>query len=328
MHPVKHTRLALSLGLLLLATSASARAPATAAGAVPPYQRVAGIVGSLSTVGSATMANLMLLWSQAFNRFYPQVNIQIQPPGSASAPLALIEGSVRLVPMGRPMGEQERRVFQQRHGYPPTAIPVALDALAIFVHRDNPVAGVNLEQLDALFSATRRCGGNTRLDHWRQLGVAGPLGGQPVLLFGHTAVSDSHGFFRDRALCRGDFSSRVNELPGSAAVVQAVAAAIDAIGYASISHRDASVRVLPLAARGREYIAPEPEALSDGRYPLTRPLYLYLNWPPGQPLSPPLREFLRLVLSQEGQAVVSRAGYIPLPSQTIARQLRMLSNAG
>jgi phosphate transport system substrate-binding protein len=313
------------LGLLLLATGARADVSDTAT-ELQPYQRVAGISGNLSSIGSDTMASLMLLWSQEFNRLYPNVNIQLQAPGSSTAPVALIEGTASLAPMSRPMLERELRAFERRHGYPPTAITVAVDALAIFVHRDNPVAGLNLQQLDAIFSATRRCNGELRIDRWQQLGVEGQLAAQPLLLYGRNAMSGTYGFFREQALCRGDFHSRVNEQPGSASVVQSVATALNAIGYSSINYRNASVRVLPLARLGSNYIAPEPDTFIDGRYPLARPLHIYINRPPGQPLSPLVREFLHLVLSREGQEMVLKEGYTPLPARAIARQLRMISD--
>jgi phosphate transport system substrate-binding protein len=322
---LKHSGLLLLLGLLLLATGARADVSNTAT-ELQPYQRVAGISGNLSSVGSDTMASLMLLWSQEFNRLYPNVNIQLQAPGSSTAPVALIEGTASLAPMSRPMLERELLAFERRHGYPPTAITVAMDALAIFVHQDNPVAGLNLQQLDAIFSATRRCGGKLRIDRWQQLGVEGQLATQPLLLYGRNAVSGTYGFFREQALCRGDFHSRVNEQPGSASVVQSVATALNAIGYSSINYRNASVRVLPLARLGNDYVVPEPDSFIDGRYPLARPLYMYINRPPGQPLHPLVREFLHLVLSREGQEVVLKEGYTPLPASAIARQLGKISD--
>lgn len=320
-------RLPLLLGILLLATGVRAGEATASTAELPTYQRVAGISGNLSSIGSDTMASLILLWSQEFNRRYPNVNIQLQAPGSSTAPVALIEGTASLAPMSRPLLQREQREFQRRYGYPPTAITVAVDALAIFVHRDNPIAGLNLQQLDAMFSATRRCGATAGINRWQQVGVEGRLATQPLLLYGRNAVSGTYGFFRDQALCRGDFHSRVNEQPGSASVVQSVANALNGIGYSSINYRSASVRVLPLARQGSAYVAPEPEAFIDGRYPLARPLYIYINQPPGQPLSPLVREFLNLVLSRDGQALVLNEGYTPLPVSVINRQLRMIADA-
>lgn len=322
---LKHTSgFILLWSLVLLATGAGADTAAPAAPALKPYRQVAGISGNLSSVGSDTMAGLMLLWSQEFSRLYPNVNIQLQATGSSAAAVALIEGTASLAPMSRPMPEREQRAFARRYGYPPTAITVALDALAVFVHRDNPLPGLDLEQLDAIFSATRRCGSRERIEHWQQLGLGGRLGAQPLLMYGRNSVSGTYGFFRERALCRGDFHRRVNELPGSASVVQAVGNALNAIGYSSLNYRSASVRVLPLAYRGKNHVLPTPESLSDGSYPLARPLYIYINQPPGHPLSPRLREFLLFVLSREGQAMVLHEGYTPLPTQTLVHQLRKI----
>lgn len=323
---MRHPGLLLLLGLLLLTTGLRADEPTGTDSQLQPYQRVAGISGNLSSIGSDTMASLMLLWSQEFNRLYPNVNIQLQAPGSSTAPVALIEGTASLAPMSRPMLAHEQQAFERRYGYPPTAITVAVDALAVFVHRDNPAAGLNMQQLDAMFSATRRCGAATRIDRWHQLGVGGQLGAQPLMLYGRNAVSGTYGFFREQALCRGDFHSRVNEQPGSASVVQSVATALNAVGYSSINYKSASVRVLPLARQGSDYIEPSADAFVDGRYPLARPLHIYINRPPGQPLSPLVREFLSLVLSREGQEMVLKEGYTPLPARSIARQLRMIAD--
>ena len=322
---LKHTSgFILLWSLVLLATGVGADTGVSTAPALKPYRQVAGISGNLSSIGSDTMAGLMLLWSQEFSRLYPKVNIQLQTTGSSAAAVALIEGTASLAPMSRPMPEREQRAFARRYGYPPTAITVALDALAVFVHRDNPLPGLSLEQLDAIFSATRRCGGRERIGHWQQLGLAGSLGPQPLLLYGRNSVSGTYGFFREQALCQGDFHSRVNELPGSASVVQAVGSALNAIGYSSLNYRSASVRVLPLSDRGTDYVMPAPETLVEGRYPLARPLYIYINQPPGQPLSPRLREFLHFVLSREGQSMVLHEGYTPLPAQALERQLRKI----
>lgn len=313
--------------LALLATGAGTDSRADTAPTLQPYRQVAGISGNLSGIGSDTMAGLMLLWSQEFSRLYPNVNIQLQAAGSSAAPVALIEGTASLAPMSRPMPEQEQLAFGQRYGYPPTAITVAMDALAVFVHRDNPIPGLSLTQLDAIFSATRRCGSTSRITRWQQLGVGGQLGPQPLLLYGRNTVSGTYSFFRERALCQGDFHSQVNEQPGSASVIQSVATARNAIGYSSLAYSSTSVRVLPLSRQGRDYVLPTPAALAEGRYPLTRPLYIYINQPPEQPLSPLIREFLRFVLSREGQEIVRREGYTPLPPHRIVRQLRKLPDA-
>lgn len=322
---MKHTSgLILLWSLVLLTAGAGTDSRADTAPTLQPYRQVAGMSGNLSSIGSDTMASLMLLWSQEFSRLYPNVNIQLQASGSSAAPVALIEGTASLAPMSRPMPERERLAFEQRYGYPPTVITVAMDALAVFVHRDNPVGGLSLKQLDAIFSATRRCGGTDRITRWQQLGVDGQLGPQPLLLYGRNTVSGTYGFFREQALCRGDFHSQVNEQPGSASVIQSVATARNAIGYSSLTYNSASVRVLPLSRQDRDYVLPTAENLIDGRYPLVRPLYLYINQPPDQPLSPLIREFLHFILSREGQEIVRREGYTPLPPRTIVRQLRRL----
>ncbi|MGL6018376.1 MAG: PstS family phosphate ABC transporter substrate-binding protein [Gibbsiella quercinecans] len=275
--------------------------------------------GNLSSVGSDTLANLMVLWGQDFSQHYPNVNLQIQAAGSSTAPTALAAGAAQLGPMSRPMKAAEVSAFEHRYGYAPLAVPVAVDALVVLVHQDNPLRGLNLAQLDRLFSATRRCSEQPPLQRWGQLGMTGDWAQRSIQRFGRNSASGTYGYFKLRALCGGDFMARVNELPGSASVVQAVAGSLNSIGYASIGFRASGVRLLPLAERGDDYIPPTEDNVRNGSYPLARYLYIYINKAPNQPLEPLTAAFLDRVLSSQGQSLINHDGYLPLPPDTLRK---------
>ncbi|MFG6176357.1 phosphate ABC transporter substrate-binding protein [Halomonas sp. THAF12] len=279
-------------------------------------------LGTLDTVGSDTMAGLMLRWGELLGRRYPGLRLQLQASGSASAPPALTAGTTLLGPMSRPMTEPEREAFVDRFGYPPREVVVAQDALVVVVHRHNLLPSLSRRQLDAIFSDSRRCGAAEGIRRWRALGLERPAG--RIVLHGRNAVSGTHGLFRREALCGGSFRPEVNEHPGSAAVVAAVADDPLAIGYAGLNHLTPSVRAVPLRDAAGRLHAPDPQAVRRGVYPLARDLRLYVNQPPGEPLPPAERAFLALVLSDEGQAVVDELGFASLSASTLARQRREL----
>jgi phosphate transport system substrate-binding protein len=301
---------------------AAANAVAAVDPSVPAYVKTTGVSGNLSSVGSDTLANLMTLWAEAFKRQYPNVNIQIQAAGSSTAPPALTEGTATVGPMSRRMKDVELQAFEQKYGYKPTAIAVAVDALAVFVHKDNPIQGLTLQQVDAIFSATRLCGAKADAKTWGDLGVSGDLANKPVQLFGRNSVSGTYGFFKEAALCKGDFKANVNEQPGSASVVQAISNSLNGIGYSGIGYQTASVKTVPLAKKaGERFIEDNQANALDGSYPLARFLYVYVNKAPNKPLAPLEAEFVKLILSQTGQAVVVKDGYIPLPAKVVTRAL-------
>ena len=286
---------------------------------LPDYVKSSGVSGTLSSVGSDTLANLMTLWAEAFKANYPNVNIQIQAAGSSTAPPALIEGTSSFGPMSRQMKAKEVENFEKRYGYKPYGLPVAIDALAVFVHKDNPIAGMSIAQLDAVFSATLKCGARSPIDTWGDAGLSGSWSNRSVQLFGRNSVSGTYGYFKDTALCKGDFRNSVNEQPGSSSVVQSVSTSLNGIGYSGIGYRTASVRALPLSKSGTNYVEPSGANAIDGSYPLSRFLYVYVNKNPTQDFSALEREFLRLVLSKQGQEVVHKDGYIPLPAVAAER---------
>lgn len=285
---------------------------------LPEYERASGVSGNFSSVGSDTLANLMTLWAEEFKRFYPNVNIQIQAAGSSTAPPALTEGTSNMGPMSREMKDNEIEAFENKYGYKPTAIPVAIDALAVFVHKDNPIEGMTMAQVDAVFSSTLKCGYDEVIDTWGQLGMAGAWERRDLQLFGRNSVSGTYGYFKETALCTGDFKNSVNEQPGSASVVQSVSTSINGIGYSGLGYTTSSVRSLPLAKEeGGEFFAASPENAIAGDYPLARFLFVYVNKEPNKPMAPLEQEFVKLMLSKAGQEVVLKDGYIPLPARVV-----------
>ena len=305
---------------------ASWPAPAQADDTPPAsYERVAGLSGNLSSSGSDTFANLMTLWTEAFKRIYPNVNIQVQAAGSSSAPPALTEGTSNFGTMSRRMKDRELENFERRFGYKPTAIRVAVDALAVYVHKDNPMTALTIPQLDAIFSVTRRCGAANDIRRWGDAGLANSWHSRSIQLYGRNSVSGTYGYFKQIALCSGDFKATVNEQPGSASVVQGVASSLNGIGYSGIGYLTSGVKALAIAESAQANpVAATAANVIDGAYPLSRYLYIYVNKRPNTPLPPLELEFLQLVLSAEGQEIVSKDGYIPVTGRIADRELKKL----
>jgi phosphate transport system substrate-binding protein len=292
--------------------------------ALPGYERVSGVSGNLNSIGSDTLNNLMTLWAEGFQAVYPNVKIQIEGKGSSTAPPALIEGTAQLGPMSRPMKNTEIDAFEKKYGYRPTEIKVAIDALAVYVHKDNPVKSLTMAQVDGIFSSTRR-GGGPAIERWGDAGLTGPWAGRAISLYGRNSASGTYGFFKDVALKGGDYRPTVKEQPGSSSVVQGIASDLGGIGYSGIGYMTSGVRAVPLAgADGKPYTA-SPENCLSGKYPLARFLYIYVNKKPGQPMDKLTAEFLRFVLSKEGQEVVVKDGYYPLPAAPAAKEVQKVT---
>lgn len=292
---------------------------------VPMYQKVSGISGSANSIGSDTMNNLMTLWLEGFRKYYPNVTIQVEGKGSSTAPPALIEGTAQFGPMSRPMKASEIDKFEKHFGYPPTVLRTSLDALAVFVNKDNPINGLTLQQVDAIFSKTRRGEYQEDIARWGQLGLDGDWKSAAFSLYGRNSASGTYGFFKDHALFKGDFKDEVKEQPGSASVVQGVAEDRYSMGYSGIGYKTSGVRVVPLALEtGEPFREGTIENVIDGSYPLGRFLYLYINKAPNKPLDPLVREFCKFIFSKEGQAIVVKDGYMPVPYQVVKEELEKL----
>ncbi|HEU5319396.1 MAG TPA: phosphate ABC transporter substrate-binding protein [Methylomirabilota bacterium] len=304
----------------LLAVGVSAVAQVKLDPELTAYKAVGGVSGNVSSIGSDTLNNLMTLWAESFNRFYPNAKIQIEGKGSSTAPPALISGTAQLGPMSRPMKGTEIDQFEKRYGYKPTPVRTSVDALAVFVNKDNPLKCLTIAQVDAVFSKSRRHGAKEDVKTWGQLGLTGEWASRPLSLYGRNSASGTYGFFKEHTLKNGDYKDEVKEQPGSASVVQGVTVDRYAIGYSGIGYATAGVKAVPLADKpgGKCFEATAEHAYS-GDFPLSRFLYVYVNRAPGKALDPLTREFVKLMLSKEGQEVVVKDGYFPITAR-IARE--------
>ena len=307
----------ITLGALALAGSIAAlpaaAAPPQVESSIKPYKTASGVSGNLNSIGSDTLNNLMTLWAEAFQKQYGGVKIQIEGKGSSTAPPALIAGTAQLGPMSRLMKPEEVDAFEKQYGYKPTPIRVAVDGLAVFVNKDNPLQQLTMPQVDAIFSKTRKGGGVEDITTWGQLGLTGAWAAKPISMYGRNSASGTYGYFKEHALYKGDYKDTVKEQPGSAAVVQSITADKFAIGYSGIGYKTSDVKSLKLAAKdGAEFVTDDADNVYSGKYPLSRFLYVYVNRAPGKPLDPLVREFLSFVLSREGQEIVVKDGYLPL----------------
>ena len=293
---------------------------------IPAYSKVSGISGNIDSVGSDTMNNLMTLWCQKFNEYYPNVRCQIEGKGSSTAPPALIEGVSQFGPMSRKMKNKEIDEFEKATGYKPVAVPTSIDTLAVYVNKDNPVDCLSIEQIDAIFSKTRNCGGASDIATGGDLGLTDAWQNKPISSYGRNSASGTYGYYKKKALCKGDYKDSVKEQPGSASVVQGITEDIYGIGYSGIGYKTSGVKAIEVSKKAGQCSAPSLENVVSGKYPLGRYLYLYVNKPPNQQLDPLRKEFLLFILSKEGQEVVIKDGYLPLPAKKVAEIRAVVEN--
>ncbi|MHC2068389.1 PstS family phosphate ABC transporter substrate-binding protein [Bremerella sp. T1] len=286
---------------------------------LPVYERVSGVSGTIKSIGSDTMNNMMTLWAEGFQEIYPNVQIEIEGKGSSTAPPALIQGTATFGPMSRPMKANEIDDFEKRYGYKPTEIGTSIDMLAVYVNKDNPIEGLSLPQVDAIFSTNRKGGAEKDISRWGELGLSGSFAQSPISLYGRNSASGTYAFFKENALYGGDYKPTVKEQPGSSSVVQGVATDKFGIGYSGIGYKTSDVRALPLSLEGEDYVEPTAENADD--YPLSRFLYVSVNYRPGSELDPLRREFLKYIYSQQGQKAVVKDGYLPIPAVIAEAQL-------
>lgn len=283
------------------------------------YRPVSGVSGNLVSIGSDTLNNLMTLWSEGFRKSYPNVAVQIQGAGSGTAPPAMVEGTAQFGPMSRAMRGTEIQQFEARYGYAPTAIRGAIDGVAVFVHKDNPVQCLSLREVDAIFSSTRAGGANAAITTWGQAGLTGEWANRPIAKYGRNSASGTYGYFKEVALSGGDYAADVREQPGSSTVIQGIARDITGIGYSGVGYGTADVKAVQIRGADGKCYGPDAEGAGSGNYPLARFLYIYVNKNPNQALEPLRGEFIRYVYSKQGQQDVVRSGFIPL-TKAIADQ--------
>jgi phosphate transport system substrate-binding protein len=292
---------------------------------LPEYKATSGVSGNLSSVGSDTLNNLMTYWAESFGKFYPSAKIQIEGKGSSTAPPALISGTAQLGPMSRAMKGTEIDQFEKKYGYKPTALRVAVDALAVFVNKDNPIKCMSISQVDAVFSKSRRHGGKEDIATWGRLGLTGEWANKPISLYGRNSASGTYGFFKEHSLKNGDFKDAVKEQPGSASVVQGITVDRYAMGYSGIGYATAGVRAVPLSDKdGGRCMDANPDNAYAGTYPLSRFLYVYVNKAPGKPVEPVTRELIKLVMSKQGQTDVVKDGYFPITAGIAREELNKI----
>src|SRR5262245_15565797 len=312
-------------GLLVMGSVGLAVAQMTVDSALKPYERVSGVSGNLNSIGSDTLNNLMTLWAEGFRAIYPNVNIQIEGKGSSTAPPALIEGTAQLGPMSREMKATELDAFEKKYGYKTTQIKVAIDSIGVFVHKDNPIQGLTMKQVDGIFSSTNKRGG-TPINAWGDLGLTGEWANRAISIYGRNSASGTYGFFKEHVLKNGDYRSTVKEQPGSSSVVQGVANDLGAIGYSGIGYKTAGVKAVALTeADGGKAAEPTLENALSGAYPLARFLYIYVNKKPGQPTDKLVHEFVKFVNSKQGQEIVVKDGYFPMPATVATETLKTLT---
>jgi phosphate transport system substrate-binding protein len=309
----------------LLAAVAGAQAvqvdPAT-----PAYAKGGSVSGNLSAVGSDTMNNLMTYWGESFARMYPTVRIQVEGKGSSTAPPALLAGTAQMGPMSREMKPEEMDAIEKKYGYKPIVIRAAVDTIGVYVNKDNPVKSLSLPEVDAIFSKTRKAGFPTDVTTWGQLGLKGEWANKAISIYGRNSASGTYGFFKEHVLAKGDYRDTVKEQPGSASVVQGVSEDLYGIGYSGIGYRTSGVRALPLAAKvGAAAMEATYENALSKAYPLSRYLYIYILRDPRKPVDPLVKEFMKLVLSREGQEIVVKDGFLPLPAKVVGEELAKLN---
>lgn len=289
------------------------------------YHSTPGVFGSIISIGSDTLASLVSLWAEQFQTLYPHIKFQIQASGSATASQALIQGTASIGPMSRALTPIEIQRFTRKYGYPPTSLIVAIDAMAIYVEKNNPLTHLNIQQIDAIFSMTRLCGGGAPIRRWQELNIGKFGENRNIQMFGRNSASGTYDLFKNLALCDGDYDISVNEMPSSSSVVQSIASSIGGIGYAALGHGNTNVKAVAVGRRDGPFYDPSAENIRADRYPFTRYLYVVVNKAPDESLPTLEKTFLSFVLSEQGQRIVQQSNYYPVSGRLLQRQRRALT---
>ena len=292
---------------------------------LPPYHKADGISGQMKSVGSDTLIDEMTRWSKGFMALYPDVKIAVEGQGSATAPPALVADTAQFGPMSRPMTTEESNAFEAKYGYKVTQFRVAVDALAVYVNKDNPIGCLSLQQLNRIFSSSRRVAFGGNIGTWGDVGLTGDWASKPIALYGRNDISGTYAFFREMALYDGEYKPEMKKQPSSEAVVKMVANDRYAIGYSGIGYKTPDVRTVPLSiAEGSACSDTSAEAAYSRKYPLARYLYIYMNKKPDAPLDPLRREFIKYIMSKDGQTETEAGGFYSLTNADREADLKRL----
>lgn len=339
--------------LALFATVSLVQAEVSTIHAIPvvdsgiaSYVPKTGISGGIAIAGSDTMQPIIAKIASAFRQWQPNIKLAVQGGGSDAAMIAFVQniaasrrgdGNVRghlssndvtILASSRPLTEAERQTFHSRYGFEPTEVPIALDAVAIYVNYQNPLEGLTLDQLDAIFSKTRKRGAAAAITTWGQLGLQEGWEQQPIRLYGRDKRSGTRTFFLHTALLNGELNPDLREAPGTAMEILDLSRDAAGIGYAGIGFQASTVRILPIAEKaGAPFVLPTAESATNGSYPLARPLYLYAKRSPKGELDADVAEFLKFVNSREGQETIAKAGVFPLSASQVTTNLQALIGA-
>lgn len=310
---------------LALACSAHAQVKPALDSKIAPYQVAAPVKGAVDIEGSETMKPMTESWASDLRLLYPGLTITVTNTGSETGLARLMEGKAQIAAMSRRMTPPEIVEFTREFGYEPTEVPVAVDALAVFVHKDNPIEGLTLAELDAIFSKERRRGLKYPVNSWGDVILfAGEWKEAPIRLYGRNGNSGTAAFFREHVLNGADLKKTMVVGAGSASVVVELMKDRFGIGFSGIGYQTSGIRPVPLASvQGGRYVEPNFQTAMDGSYPLRRNLYLYINRPPKTALPPPVTEFVKYALSQQGQQIVIDHGYYPLATPELSRLTSM-----
>ena len=287
---------------------------------IPAYAAQEQVSGKLTVAGSETMKPLIDAWVGDLSRRHPGMKITSTGAGSETGLEALLAHQTEIAAMSRRMTAAEISVFVKEYGYEPTEVPVANDALAIFVHRDNPITGLSLDELDAMFCRERRRGLSYAIDSWGLVGLLDEWFDAPIRLYGRNGKSGTSYLFREEVCKGGTFRPQLINAQGSASVVLDLVKDLQGIGFSAIGYRTSTVKPVPIASvKGGRYVEPNFQTAMDGSYPLRRNLYLYIARPPKTAPSPAMTELVRFALSQQGQQLALDHGYFPLSLTELTR---------
>ncbi|WP_005035933.1 PstS family phosphate ABC transporter substrate-binding protein [Holophaga foetida] len=289
---------------------------------LPSYKPPVGFTGTVNLVGSDNLESIVHQWFGQFRKYHPDVTLKVSSEGSTAGVLALLEGESLIATMSREMSKSEVMSFQSKFGYPPTRVVIGLDALGVFVHPSNPIQALSLEQLDAMFSTTRKQGARDSITTWGGLGVTGEMANRRIMMYGRDENAGPRVFFRDKVLLKGEFRPGIPALEDSSSVVEGVSLSPGAIGYAPVSEITSFVKLVPIMVGGAK-VTPTLDTIMKSDYPLTHFLYLYVNKAPGRPLPPAVQGFLTFAFSKEGQTSVATSG-LPIPADVAKAMLNKI----